>query len=85
MFKVERIFSVKNQKSGLTEWYFQAREGDVGPYKSKTDAATMLKSFIKKCIETGYTGGREKDANPRLSLEMQSFVTYDLAGGVRWY
>lgn len=85
MFSVDRIFSVNNPKSGLPEWYFQAREGDVGPYKTRAEATAMLQSFIKKCIDMGYTGGRGKDENPLVALEIQTFVNNELAGAVHWY
>jgi len=59
MFDVDRIFYISNKENGKVEWYFQAREGNSGPYKSKKEAQLMLQAFIKECIEYGDTGGRE--------------------------
>ncbi|MCX7100341.1 MAG: DUF6316 family protein [Methylobacter sp.] len=58
MFKADRIFYINNLRNGKVEWYFQAREGDVGPYKSKEEAQTVLKEYIAECIKQGNTGGR---------------------------
>jgi hypothetical protein len=65
MFEVDRTFCINNQSTGKIEWYFQAREGDSGPYESKKEAQTMLKAFIKECIELKKTGGR----NPEQSTQ----------------
>jgi hypothetical protein len=58
MFEVDRTFYINNQSNGKVEWYFQAREGDSGPYESKKEAQLMLKAFIQECIEKNKTGGR---------------------------
>lgn len=86
MFTVDRVFSVQNPKSGLTEWYFQAREGNVGPYETKAEAKSMLQSFIKKCIETKNTGGRGKNCQSHpLALETQAFLNFEVTGTINWY
>ena len=59
MFEVDRTFYINNQSTGENEWYFQAREGDCGPYESKKEAQIMLNAFINECIEQKKTGGRE--------------------------
>ncbi len=61
MFKANRLYSVKNQGTGKLEWFFQAREGDFGPYETKDYASSMLKDYIEECIAQGNTGGRDKD------------------------
>lgn len=58
MFKVDRIFSVLNQNTGAIEWYFQAREGNSGPFQSRQHAELVLEHFVKTCVESGDTGGR---------------------------
>ena len=55
MFKVDRTFYIANI-TGEAEWYFQAREGNVGPYASKQEAHLMLQEFIKENIESKNTG-----------------------------
>ncbi len=59
MFNVDRVFYTSNEESGKVEWYFQAREGNSGPYESKKEAQLMLQAFIKECIAHGDTGGRD--------------------------
>ena len=86
MFKVDRIFSCRNPKIGIIEWYFQAREGNVGPYHSKQQADFMLKKFIQTCIELGYWGGRkEEDKYGTLHLQIQNFLNYEVKGEINWF
>ena len=55
MFDVDRIYSVRSEKSGLTEWYFMVREGRRGPYSSITNARIALDQYILNCIKNGIT------------------------------
>lgn len=84
MFSVDRVFAITNQKTGVAEWYFQAREGDIGPYESRKHAELMLKKFIETCIEHGFTGGR---GNDKLfsSLQIQTFLNYEARGDFHWH
>lgn len=85
MFKPGRIFSIQNQKTGSIEWYFQAREGNVGPYQSKKQAESMLKKFIETCIELHQTGGREQGSkNSTEALQLQSLLHYEFKGDLHW-
>lgn len=83
MFKVDRVYSLKNHKTGMTDWYFQAREGNVGPYQSKQRAEMMLNKFIQNCIELGHTGGRGGEDKKR-QLQIQNFLNYDVKGEIHW-
>jgi hypothetical protein len=56
--QVERIFGFDY---GKEEWYFTAREGIKGPYPTREDAAWAMITFIKRCIETGQMGGRNRN------------------------
>lgn len=58
MFEIDRTFSEYSAKTGLTQWYFNAREGVFGPYATKQKAAEALKSFIEKQIRLKDDGGR---------------------------
>jgi hypothetical protein len=55
MFEVDRIYPVKSEKSGLTEWYFLIREGRRGPYSSVTNARIALNLYVSDCIKNGIT------------------------------
>lgn len=55
---IERIFGFDY---GKQEWYFMAREGIKGPYPTREDAAWAMITFIKRCIENGIKGGRNRD------------------------
>lgn len=67
MFKADRTFYINNDKTGEVEWYFQAREGNAGPYASKQEAQLMLQEFIKECIEHGDKGGRTTEEESKSS------------------
>jgi hypothetical protein len=85
MFSGDRVFSVFNQNTGAQEWYFQAREGDIGPYQTKKEAGLMLSKFIKVCIETGCTGGRGQGniKNTMSTLQIQHFMKF-AQGELQW-
>lgn len=55
MFEVDRIYSVRSEKSGLTEWYFLIRDGRRGPYSSITNARIALDQYVLNCIKCGIT------------------------------
>jgi hypothetical protein len=57
--QVERIFGFDY---GREEWYFTAREGIKGPYPTREDAGWAMITFIKRCVEKGLTGGRNRNA-----------------------
>ena len=65
MFEIDRIFSYFNRDSGLTDWFFNAREGIYGPYSSKEEASKFLKKFSKKRMVECDDGGR---SNPEQKL-----------------
>ena len=83
MFTVDRVFSLKNHKTGMTDWYFQAREGNVGPYQSKQQAEAMLKEFIQTCIRLGHTGGRGGE-NQQAQIAIQNYLNYGAKGQIQW-
>ena len=67
MFGSERVFSSRNNKTMEMEWFFSAREGIYGPYKSKEIAEKGLRLFIGDCIASGNDGRRsqiQKDGIP---------------------
>ncbi|MFI3187942.1 hypothetical protein BCS42_14700 [Crenothrix sp. D3] len=58
MFEIDRFFSQYDAKTGLTEWYFNAREGVYGPYPTKQKAVEELKTFIEHQKKIKDDGGR---------------------------
>ncbi len=58
MFAADRVFSQRNGKTGLVEWFFNAREGVFGPYNSKEIATKTLHEFVEKCKAAYDDGGR---------------------------
>ncbi|MGZ5045406.1 MAG: hypothetical protein ACXV8P_11510 [Methylobacter sp.] len=68
MFEIDRIYGQHNDRTGLTEWFFTAREGDFGPFASKTIASQTLEDFKKACIVNGLDGGRRLNNGSKLSL-----------------
>jgi hypothetical protein len=68
ILEIDRIFSFPNPDTGLMEWFFNAREGIFGPYRSKNEASLSLKAFIKHCIKMDYDGGRTNPEQEQFSL-----------------
>ncbi|WP_347989449.1 hypothetical protein [Methylomonas sp. AM2-LC] len=68
MVEYERVFSENCLPAGDVKWYFEAREGDCGPYETKCQAMAMLDAFINECISKKNTGGRAPDAKPCLEV-----------------
>jgi hypothetical protein len=89
MFQADRVFCTQNPKTGIPEWYFQAREGNAGPFQSKQTAELKLKQFIKSCIESGVTGGRPAKEGDTIKspskLEKQRLVDFKITDQIDWY
>jgi hypothetical protein len=64
MFEYERVYAENTLTNNEVNWYFEAREGDCGPYSTKSEALSMLDAFIQECIHLGKTGGREENLKP---------------------
>lgn len=60
MFAIDRIFSTKNPETGSVEWFFRAREGNAGPYVTRSEAEAVLRRFIEACVDLGHKGGVDK-------------------------
>ena len=69
MFKATRVFCERNDATQMAEWFFQAREGIIGPYESQKVAETALAQFIDRCRDRGCDGGRDGRTEGGLSLE----------------
>ena len=50
------------------EWFFNAREGIYGPYRSTNEVSLSLKEFIKHCIEMDDDGGCTNPEQKQFSL-----------------
>lgn len=70
MFEAARVFKQRDSKTGLTEWWFSAREGTFGPFTNMQTAAKALDAYIQNCLENNADGGRNKNAqSEKLTLE----------------
>ena len=67
-FEIDRTFSFRNPDAGLMEWFFNAREGIYGPYRSTNEVSLSLKEFIKHCIDMDDDGGRTNPEQKQFSL-----------------
>ena len=56
----DRIFQGEHNNQGREEWFYRSREGIGGPYECCDDAIVALNSFVKFCLDNGFTGGREE-------------------------
>lgn len=63
MTQTERVYSC-TVETGLTKWFFPAREGIFGPFSSKETALDALDVFVKTCIKKQEDGGRISGINP---------------------
>lgn len=57
-FDNDRLTSESNTGSGHIEWYFQSREGIMGPYPSRSFAKTMLIQYLARCRKQENTRAR---------------------------
>jgi hypothetical protein len=62
----DRIFSREGSLNGGLEWFFSVRDGILGPFPSRSDAAYALIKYIKFCVETGFTGSRGNHGSSEL-------------------
>ncbi|MGD0961130.1 MAG: hypothetical protein ABSB19_15090 [Methylomonas sp.] len=81
MFDYERVYSEKKVSTGEVSWYFQAREGDCGPYDTKEEAQSMLYEFVQECIRSGATGGRNPNAKPFLEVKINKRPKFIYSAG----
>ncbi len=56
--KLNRTSCRMNTKTGLLEYFFDAREGIYGPFFSEEQTAQALEEFVKFNIEFNDDGGR---------------------------
>jgi|GEM_PF-663098 len=68
MFSANRVFSERNNRTGQIEWFFEAREGIMGPYDSAASANKALDEFKERCIRLGCDGGRTSESKGNLKL-----------------
>ena len=63
-FRSERVFTTNGQ------WYFCAREGDCGPFRTADLARAALARFINEKVElAGFQKSREREVRkPNMSL-----------------
>ena len=85
MFEIDRTFCQRNAKTGLMEWYFNAREGIFGPYNTKPIALDELNIFVERRKLAEDDGGRssvkKKDKLTLVPLEYKPIepVLFDYA------
>ena len=88
MFEVDRIFHAYNVNNGESGWYFQAREGIAGVYASMEEAQSMLKEYIKACVEHGNSGGRNLKKTHHEQLTKKSVdkaIFFNFRPEIRWH
>ena len=57
-FRAGRFFYQSFITGEASGWFFNAREGAFGPFKTKLEAQFELELFIHRCIEENKSGGR---------------------------
>lgn len=86
MFEVDRIFSNTDHRTVDRQWFFSAREGTLGPYRTRLDAEKKLREFIGICIKNGETGGRGQKNNPSEIVPFKDAIAcqLQLQGDIHW-
>jgi hypothetical protein len=69
MFKAERMYCQANPRTGVQDWYFSSREGNIGPFASKESVKKALEEFVKFNIDNACDGGRGS-ANKKTKLTL---------------
>ncbi len=68
MFQAKRVYGQANISTGTHEWFFSAREGEVGPFHCEEEAVKAFNNYIKSNIENGCDGGRSSGKHTKFSL-----------------
>jgi hypothetical protein len=73
MFEKNRFQLERNKATGHMDWFFDAREGTMGPFESWEAAERALKRHVEHCIRNGLDGGRRLGLDSAaLKLELES-------------
>jgi hypothetical protein len=59
MFTLDRVFTQRNSGTGCMEWFFDSREGLIGPFRTESAARHYLGEHIKHCRNNHLDGGRK--------------------------
>lgn len=57
MVEDARVFSQRNHKTGLTVWFFYAREGSFGSFRDMKSAVKALDALNRSRVENQANGG----------------------------
>ena len=70
-FRSQRIFCTNGQ------WYFATREGERGPFGSRSRAEAALSSFVNEKVELdGFQRARGKSVSQRTSIRTVATMEY---------
>ena len=69
MFESDRLFSQTNTITGLPQWFFHSREGEVGPFISKAQAQYAMHEYARFNADNGHDGGRSVSFSAADNLE----------------
>jgi hypothetical protein len=70
MFEDDPIYSQADRSTGMQGWFFNTREGEMGPFLSKEKAKMARQEHLDYCIKHSIDGGRTTGTtNSKLSLE----------------
>jgi len=58
MFEHSRVFINRNNQTGHMQWFYETREGVMGPFDSKQLALEALERHVKYAKEHHLDGGR---------------------------
>lgn len=73
MFQHNRMFTDRDPGTGLMKWFFESREGVMGPFDSEKIANTELQRHIDYSKRNGIDGGRKLGLSDQAAkLELMS-------------
>ena len=69
MFSADRVFSQRSTSIGSMEWFFDTREGLMGPFRTEDIARKALGNHVEYCRRHKLDGGRKLGVR-QLRLEL---------------
>ena len=71
IFQRDRVFSNRNTATGANEWFYETREGMMGPFASEGSARAAMERHIEYSKRNKLDGGRKLGLNQNKDLKLE--------------
>lgn len=71
VFQRDRVFSNRNTSTGTMEWFYETREGMMGPFPSEQSARTAMERHVEYSKRNKLDGGRKLGLNKFKGLKLE--------------